>query len=257
MDSIKDTQKTQQLSHFIDDAQIKTNPFGGNRAGERAYRRAERISAALHLLTNHVAADEPVRETLRREAIDLLVCALSLRDVMRVAGSDNARAFSERVRILISHVRILAVSGFVSAQNAQVMIEALDELGSYVAASERTPLSESVVLSRDELMDIGSIRPQRSARDIKDTMVVKDNSAVSDGRNTSVTKPAHQGQQTVRQRNIVEVLRTSGELGIREIAAHLPEYSEKMIQRELLNLVAAGTVTKTGLKRWSRYAHVQ
>lgn len=52
---------------------------------------------------------------------------------------------------------------------------------------------------------------------------------------------------------IIEVLRTSADLGIKEIAVNLPEYSEKMIQRELADLVAAGTVRRVGIRRWSKY----
>jgi hypothetical protein len=254
MDNVKDTQKTQQLSRFIEGPQIKTNPFGGNRAGERAYRRAERISAALHMLTNHIAADEPVRHALRRGAVDLIECSLALRDEMRTSASSHVHGFAERVRSLISHVRILAVSGFVSDQNAQVMIDALDELGSYVNASQRTPLSESIVLSRDDLMDIGSARPARATKDIQDKQAIKDTAAISDTHGVSDSVSVSNGQMSLRRRNILEVLRSGGALGIREIAANLPEYSEKMIQRELLVLVGEGAVAKAGLKRWSRYA---
>jgi DNA-binding HxlR family transcriptional regulator len=53
------------------------------------------------------------------------------------------------------------------------------------------------------------------------------------------------------------VLRSQGELGIKDVVSNLPEYSEKMIQRELAELVAAGRVKKTGLKRWSRYTYIE
>ena len=59
-----------------------------------------------------------------------------------------------------------------------------------------------------------------------------------------------------RTQAILEVLRTGGELGIRDVASQLPEFSEKMIQRELAALVEKGTVKKLGEKRWSRYAIV-
>lgn len=255
MDTIKDTQKTQQIGRFIDGTPVKTNPFGSNRSGERAYRRAERIAAALHLLTNHIIKDEPIRQAIRSKAIGLLGAAFGLRSEMRTGVSEHVHAFNEIVRELISHVRILAVSGFVSEQNAGVMIDALDELGTYVSVAERTPLSESIVLSRDELMDIGSTRPIRNVREIKDIPTIKDNSLLSDKtvQNASDKTPVSQGQMTLRRRNILEVLRTGGALGIRDVASNLPEYSEKMIQRELLVLVAEGKVSKAGLKRWSRY----
>jgi DeoR/GlpR family transcriptional regulator of sugar metabolism len=62
------------------------------------------------------------------------------------------------------------------------------------------------------------------------------------------------GQMSVRTQSILEILKTSGSMGIKDICSNLPEYSEKMIQRELSELVEVGTVQKTGLKRWSRYS---
>ena len=61
---------------------------------------------------------------------------------------------------------------------------------------------------------------------------------------------------SVREREVTEILRTGGALGIKDIASNLPEYSEKMIQRELSVLVIGGRIKKTGLKRWSKYTYI-
>ena len=59
------------------------------------------------------------------------------------------------------------------------------------------------------------------------------------------------------RRSTVLAILASGELlGIRDIAAHVPEFSEKTIQRELAQLVLLGRVKKTGFKRWSKYSMV-
>lgn len=257
MDDIKDSHKTDNLSRFIDGPIIKTNPFGNNRAGERAYRRAERIAAALHLLTNHIPATEPIRTTIRTEAVQLLDCSLALRDEMRATLSGNFQAFEARIRSLISLVRILTVSGFVSMQNANTMIESLDELGTFLTTSQRSALSESVTITKEELTDIGGpypVRHTRAVKDIRDTHAVKDNGGVSDRSEMSVKTDNPIGQSSIRAGHILDVLGSGSEMGIRDIAANLPEYSEKMIQRELLELVSKGRVNKVGLKRWSRYS---
>mgnify|MGYP001611693170 FL=1 len=56
-----------------------------------------------------------------------------------------------------------------------------------------------------------------------------------------------------RAEHILGVLGSKEKLGIKDIVSHLPEYSEKMIQRELKGLVALGRIKKTGSKRWSMY----
>ena len=259
MDELKDAQKTNNVSRFVDGQIVRTNPFGDNRAGERAYRRAERIAAAIHLLTNHIARDEPVRLKVRSGGADLLGKVLQLRDEMRATQSVNLHGLQSLIRELISLVRILAVSGFVSMQNANIMIEALDELGTYLTASQRSILAESVSLSREELMDIRSTYAQhanRAIKDVKDTTTVKDADTTSDKEKVSVNARQTEGQITLRGQSIMDVLRSGGSLGIRDISSNLPEYSEKMIQRELAGLITLGKVRKLGLKRWSKYAIV-
>lgn len=186
---------------------------------------------------------------------------LFLRDGMRAAQSSTVTAVHSRIRYLISLVRLLTVSGYVSMQNAHTMVEALDELGSFLVAAQRSALSENVSISREDLLDvhntpIAKLSPpaQRSVKDIKDNVSVKDMELIAGLNKTSVSVEHNNGQVGIRAHSIVEILRVGGSLGIKDICSNLPEYSEKMIQRELLELVAKGMVLKTGLKRWSKYS---
>src|SRR3989344_2765565 len=220
MEPIKDVQRTDNVSRYLDGKHLRTDPFGGNRAGERAYRRTERIVAALHLLTNHLPQSEAVRASIRN---------------------------------VISLIRIAAVAGFISLPNADIVIDALDELGNFIQASEKSAFAERVTISKEELLDVHAQITRsistRYVKDKKDNTNLKDTIAVKDTHNASLAMSV-----SVRRQSIIEVLRSGGSLGIRDIAGALPEYSEKMIQRELLELVAGGSVRKSGLKRWSRYA---
>lgn len=258
MDSIRDTHRTGQQAGLIEGQDVRTNPFGGNRAAERVYRRAERIAAGVYVLTNHISSSEPTRIHARETAASMLNDALDLRDQMRTQFSRAVIDLQSRIRYLISLVRIMAVSGFISEANASVVIEALDELGNFISASQRSPLSERISLTREDLTDARIQSSRTTARDLKDTPFVKDIKDEKDiGTHRDMSKkigPAENGQLTVRVQNIFEILRTGGPLGIKDISAHLPEYSEKMIQRELLDLVSRGAVRKTGLKRWSKYS---
>jgi hypothetical protein len=73
----------------------------------------------------------------------------------------------------------------------------------------------------------------------------------------SAPRPVKAGSLSLRSQTILDILRTGGSLGIKDIAANLPEYGEKTIQRELVTLVSQGKVKKLGLKRWSRYSIAQ
>lgn len=257
MDDNKDVQKTENLGKYFDSQDVRLNAFGDNRAADRAYRRAERIAAAVHLLTNHIDADEPVRTSIRGEAVALLVAMLAVRDEMRVPNSSGVISVVASIRHLISLVRMLAIAGFASTQNVTAIVEALDELGNFMHVSQRTNFSESVVVSRDELLNVGAL-PARSSsvsvKDVKDTVAIRQESDPSAVASVSVRTALVNGHTSVRAQNILEILKSSGSMGIKDICSNLPEYSEKMIQRELLTLVSGGQVVKTGLKRWSRYS---
>jgi len=247
MDGKTDIQKSNPLARFFDKQIVRTNPFGTNQSADRAYRRAERLAAALFLVTNHIPADEPARSAIRSGAVRLLEAVLSLRNEMRT-DSENVVACRASIRNEISLVRVLAVAGFLSTQNANTMIAGLDELGSFLNAAQGSPLSDMYSLSHEGLSDIreGHVKDMNT---IKDRTDIKDTPQVSD-------KPSLKSGIHVREEAVIAVLRSGGELGIRDIASNLPEYSEKMIQRHLVDLIAVGRVKKSGLKRWSRYSVV-
>lgn len=253
MDDVKDVAKKDHIARFLDSTTIRTSAFGQNVSGERAYRRAERIAAAIHLLTNHVPADEPVRSSSRHTSIALLSSILKLRNEMRSSESQALNNTEALIRKLMSLVRILSVTGRVSMQNADVLVAALDDLGVFLAASQRTGLSESASLNKDDFA-LGAAHAALSVSDIskrKPTRRIKDKGERSSSVSDSTAPTRGRGEE------IVGVLGAHGQLGIKDIAANLPEYSEKMIQRELKSLVTVGRVKKMGAKRWSTYTLAQ
>lgn len=250
MDIPKDTNLS-ILSKFLD-AQVRTDPFGENRSGERAYRRAERLVAALFLLTKHIPADEPLRIETRRIATSVLPQILALRDQMRAVGSSRANEFHATIRLLISFMNMLVFSGFVSSQNAESASEALDDLGNFIAVAQRSALSESVKFSREDLLDVREVR-KGHIKDIKDRQSIKDKLSLKDSGDVSYTEPLALPE---RAHGIMTLLRSGGDFNIRDIASNLPEYSEKTVQREVASLVGRGLVRRTGLRRWSRYSIV-
>ena len=249
MDTKKDIQKTENISRFVEKQTLRSHPFGDNKMGEKAYRRAERLVAAIHLLTNHLDSQEPLRRTIRESAVNMLMQTLELRDEMRTIGSQKTVSVEVSIRHLISLTRILAVAGYVSFENADVLTDGLDDLAYFIETSKRSSLSESVRLSREEMLNNVFEERQPFIKDIKDRV-----STVKDKTDFNRTDSINAGSAlNKRMQAIVEVLRNGTDFGIKEIGLNIPEYSEKMIQRELSELVSQGFVTKTGLRRWSRY----
>jgi len=256
MDSPKDLQKTEGAIKFLDYQTLKSSPFGDNRVGERVYRRAERLASAVVLLTNHIDDKEPLKFEARKSVLDILSNILAIRDEMRSPNSPESNNLKMSVRKTISLIRLLGISGHVSFQNSEIVTEALDELLSFISASRRSNLSESVSISREDLIDIREsqrfIQERLGDKTIKNTTDTREATGV----NTATDSKSETFRVTTRAQAILEVLRSHGEQGIRDVASNLPEYSEKMIQRELAELISSGRVKKTGLKRWSRYTYI-
>ena len=57
-----------------------------------------------------------------------------------------------------------------------------------------------------------------------------------------------------REKAILDVIRSKGEISIKDISRYVKGCSEKTIQRSLLSLVENGILKKTGERRWSRYS---
>jgi len=246
MDDIKGTHVS-LLSRFLDSA-VRTDPFGENQSGKRIYKRGERLAAALFLLTKHIPQDEPLRTEVRRSATALLAQLLSLRHTLRAPESSNANESQATIRLLISLLKMLVFAGFISSQNAESASEALDELGNFIIVSQRSTLSEHVLFSREDLLNVRETYKGH----LKD---IKDKSFIRDGDVTPVKiTPSELG---VRVNRILDVLRAGGDFNIRDISSNMPEYSEKTIQREIAVLVKRGVVRRDGLKRWSRYSIAQ
>lgn len=244
-DSVKNVQDVSNALSILDNQHIRTNPFGANISGENSYKRAERIGAALHLVTNNVPYEEPLRKTIRDNSVALMSLILDLRSGIRGAVSEKGQIVLASIRELISLVRLLAIAGFISVQNAQVIAEALDELGSLIVVSQRSVLAEQFTMSRDQLVPTSAAsKPANFAGRARTRAAQGGEQIVSEG---AIGASGQRGER------IMDILKLGGALGIRDISANLPQYSEKMVQRELAHLVGTGKVRKLGAKRWSRY----
>lgn len=245
--TIKENQKD-NASDVFEFSSLRTSPFGENIQGEGAYLRAERIAAAVHLITSHIERCEPIRINLRQDSVRLIDSAIAVQTDLRATRSENVRQMQVLIRKLITLVRMLAVSGLASNQNVHVLVEALDDLSGFLTAAPRSSIAERLTISRDDLVPKTSYERKRQ--------IGKDHTARSETNGIvkdRAKKDTISSNLASRQSRIIDILRKGGLLGIKDIVAILPEYSEKMIQRELATLVDTRQVRKIGEKRWSRY----
>jgi methyl-accepting chemotaxis protein len=261
MNIIKDKSQTEKISQFVNKKTLKLSPFGDNKMAERAYFHAERLVSATYLITKHIDQVEPIRHSLRESSILILDSILDMRHALRTVGADSVSKVESEIRRTISMIRILAVSGFVSFENADILSDAFDELGSFIDNARRSSLSESIHLSREELSDVRyGTQTTQSIPSLKDNIkdTIKDISSTKNYVSVTSVQVSESSSKSPSKGNrgdlIYSILKEQGLSGIKDIAIHIPEFSEKMIQRELFNLVSQGLVVKSGSKRWSTYS---
>lgn len=258
MDMKKTGSSTESIIQFIDGHEPRASAFGDNRAADRLYRKAERVVAAAHVLTAHLPVQEPLRKDIRTVSVALLPTLLEMRDDMRAVQSPRTQEFETKIRHLVSLVRLAAVSSFISFQNADLVCEALDDLVYFLHASQKTAYSESIRLSKELFTDVRtqSIKVESSTSGaLREKMQKTDSVHEESIKKDIVSRVSLSSEKpSVRAEQIMSILRSQPKLSIRDVAAQLPEYSEKMIQRELADLVQSGKVRKEGEKRWSTYS---
>lgn len=247
----KDNEKT----HNIFPYNVRSNPFGNNISAEKAYRRAERIAAALYLLTKHVSDKEPLRPSARAAGQKLLKDILELRSGFRLdAGASDTSRLHAHVRETISIAQLLAIAGYISRENADMVTRALEELSQFVDVSGTTQLAERIIFTREDLLIDQTIRmPARS----QDTPAVRPGNINATGAqekdNVRKGPIGTRDNMSSRKLAILDVLRDGKKMGIRDIASFVVGVSEKTVQRELAALISDGVLKKEGEKRWSRY----
>jgi hypothetical protein len=239
----------------------------------------EKIASAIYLITGFFADQEPLKWKLRVLSADLVSVGMSLMSQMfkeREAARLEIRSIIWEVNGLLSVARN---TGLVSEPNYQLLsqelLKYLENIGFPAGIREEGGLP---VLSESFF---GSAERELKAPEQKLESDVKDNShnehisylpevsaPCHEPRMQKDTRPepkpkadkpfkefgAVSVKKNSRQSIIIALLKRKKEIMIKDVSPLISGCSEKTIQRELLAMVNAGILKKTGEKRWSRYS---
>lgn len=238
------------------------------------YQKPEKIASAIYLLTSFWNDLEPSKWKLRTLASDLAAISVSLMSQMfkeREAARLEIRSIILEANALLS---VAKNAGLVSEQNFEVMSRELrsfienlgfpvgiQEVGGAPVLSEnffgspekelKSPEPTKEIVEKDKTQEENlsynnSPRRELLPRDTEEPREAKDKPLREYGA-VSVKKNS-------RQSVIIGLLKRKKEIMIKDVSALISGCSEKTIQRELLAMVQAGILKKTGEKRWSRYS---
>jgi DNA-binding transcriptional ArsR family regulator len=228
------------------------------------FKKTEKITAALYLVSGLLKDEEPIKWELRDRGIDLLSSSFSASNSL--PGDKNAVIQSLFTAALetLSLLNVAKISNLVSDMNHKLLVREIDN----VVAMLRDRLRESAesagyILSESffKTPDLFSSGFRLGNRNVSqnDSFGVKGQKVTSsefNHANNGVTKGHELGNEKKLQRRelIISTLKTQSNLTIKDFAKVIKDCSEKTIQRELIELVNMGLVKKDGERRWSRYS---
>lgn len=232
-------------------------------------KKAEKITAAIYLISNLFSENEPIKWSLRQEGLLLLKLTTSL---MGLTISDKV-LFSNLRTLLVEIKSLLQVgfiSGLISEMNFSILESEITKLLTGMGQNQTIKdLSDTNI--RQKFFDTGHSelhlkdhdsnsfhKGQNKRQTIKDRISYKDVlNNIKQGKSADYLL-THQRQTILkknsRQEAIIEFLGQKSDATIKDFYTVISGCSEKTIQRELLDLVSKGVLKKQGERRWSKYS---
>lgn len=238
------------------------------------YKKAERLSVALHLVTNHVKDSEPAKWEVRNSAMEIVRSVSKLTRSGPTDRNDIIASLSEAVLRTYASIESLCEVGVVSFANASLIkrelafllqladghvgtsqdsgsigedifdVPAVTDIPTPVVRRERAqPRASSERPAADAIEGKHQVASIGHMKDMSDTVT-----------NTTVMRGGGDAVKSDRRSAIVNLLKTKSDLTVKDFKDVIPGVSEKTIQRELVDMVGTGILVRSGARRWTRYS---
>lgn len=190
------------------------------------YKKAEKLSQAVHMVLAHVQSKTGITDKLS---------TLSIQLIGEVLHSSSSAAGSSTILELISVLQVGETAGIIAPKNTELLVREYN----YLLALSCDQKAQDVDLDTH----VDTLQEQEGTTSLQGRVGIKPRQ----------NSQGHKGQSSNRKGQVLEMLKTSSGLGIKEIAQTITDCSEKTIQRLLNTLIKEGSVRKEGERRWSTY----
>jgi len=263
--------------------------FEGNHLYVYLYKKAEKLSSALYVVTNLIDNKEILRSLLREKSIDIFSAIMQLQKMSLVntnALKNDTSTQVENVSLdtllsgiteIVSLLEIANVSRYISEMNFAVLKREYIDLGILIKTRREDILSDNIRFPK-EFFDVPSLYEARAIKqgstkkqkdisikdinntqkvfrtDVKKTSFIKDTSNVVEKIKSSVHPKPADIRHSSRRNTILELLQDKAFVTVKDVTDTIQGCSSKTLQRELLSLVNEGILKKEGERRWSTYS---
>lgn len=263
---VKDTQ--QELAFQDKEIEVfelnkQADPFAGNHALSAAYRKAERVALAVHLVTNTAPDSAVVKNALRNTSQEILLHILSLPQGFLNTTTPAFVTLVAHVRSVLSLMDLAHIEGYVSLAHLQLIKRAYLDTLTFLSTSVHEGSAHATKLSTEDLSTApihkgqhqthkGHIKDTENINDIRD--IQPQNGNKKDFTKKRETPLAQRKEVGNRRIAILDILSIKPQASLQDITKKLSHIGSKTIQRELAQLVEDGVITKAGERRWTTYA---
>lgn len=236
------------------------------------YKKTEKITTALYMITNILSNEEPLKWRLRDKSTSLLSDILCLSNDAPSSRVYVQQQIRTNVIEIMSLLEIVFRSGGISEMNFTVLKREYESL--ILTLDEATKTHTQSLFSSDffEVTAPSHGKDERHKRGdssvsqerLESSPVVMETlnkSAIQKGDvkdKTTYKKRRPFAQAQFRSKNrrevILGVVRSGQGITIKDVTPLIEGCSEKTIQRELLAMVDEGLLKREGKKRWSTYS---
>lgn len=253
-------------------------------------KKSERLVTALYIVTDLIDGNEPIKNSLRKNAVVLLS---SMNALMQYDVKDRTTEFASSLKSvmeILSLLHVASATSLVSEMNGSLLITGFRTLQSVLERKRPVLTKEMISVDEEETLyqhaetfhgipttsydalTLGQVHAHNSRpvekdeikKDIPSRVLYKGQNEAKpqDVRNVlmqHVTRPtpslasSFQARKQGRREQILALFVKGVDVSIKDIAARIKGCSEKTIQRELNALVYDNVIERIGEKRWSRY----
>lgn len=220
------------------------------------YKKTEKLTTAMYMITNLFSDSEPMKWTLRKKMSELLSFTLGYKDLPQSHYYDFTHNVKTKILEIVSLLEVSSRSGLVSSMNFSIMKQEFSKLVSRLDQAEGTHneyANKSVLTNNFFNVSGGS-----SVNDkVTSNTTTSEDDQISQGHNIKDTKSVSDNalvKRNYRQNVIIGLLKKKKEIDIKDITQVIRDCSEKTIQRELISLINSGVLKKIGERRWSKYS---
>ena len=214
------------------------------------FKKTEKITAALYLVSGLLKDEEPMKWELRDRGMDLMSSSFTASSA--VPGDKNIVIQSLFTAALetMSLLNVARISNLISEMNHTILVREIDNIVAILRDKLAQNAENAGYVLSDSFFKTPSLfttgfKPDTKGSGAKPVQIQESNKTQSD---TSDTK------KNERQESILNLLKNQSNLTIKDFSRVIKDCSEKTIQRELMELVQKGLIKKEGERRWSRYS---